>query len=74
MDTAHLIAKILGPTMVIFGIWFLTSKELVMEMAKSAGKAWGFHSVGLLYILVGLTSITLYNVWQLNIFLAVTLI
>lgn len=74
MENAVFIAKILGPVLAIFGFWFLTHAKQVQEMIKSKGSDWGFHVMGLLYLIVGMTSITLYNVWAWNIYLAVTLL
>jgi len=75
MDVAVILAKILGPLLVIFGLWcFLAPahmKKGLLELTQSAGLQFIY---GLINLLVGLVVITLYNYWSGDLFVFVTLV
>lgn len=73
METsAIMIAKVMGPFLIILGIWFLFCKEFLSQLVVSGRGV--LYLGGVINVLLGLIIITSYNVWNWNIFIFVTLL
>ncbi len=75
VDSAIIIAKVMGPFLVILGLWFLFCQDFLTKLRTSTDKAMGIlYLAAVLNVLIGLIIIVGYNVWNWNIYLAVTLL
>ena len=75
MHAAVMIAKVMGPLLIILGLWFLFCQEFLTKMRVTAEKAPGpLYVAGVINLILGLIIITGFNVWHWNIFLSVTLL
>jgi len=67
-----ILAKILGPLALISGIGSFDLKRFT-AFAKDPGKKWGLLIMGYVNSFIGLTTISLYNVWTWSPYLIVTI-
>jgi hypothetical protein len=75
VESAIYIARVMGPFLIILGIWFLFCQDFLTKLRISGEKAQGIlYLGGVLNLLIGLLIIVAYNVWEMNIFLVVTLL
>lgn len=73
--SAITIAKIMGPFLIILGLWLLLCKESLVKLRSSSDKSFGIlYLAGCMNMLIGLVIIVNYNVWDLSLLLAVTLL
>ncbi|MBS0628710.1 MAG: hypothetical protein JSS30_00625 [Verrucomicrobia bacterium] len=75
MDIAVTIAKTMGPILILLGLWFILVPEIAKKGFIDLEKSTGFQFLyGLINLLVGFFIVSLYNIWESNIFLSVTLL
>lgn len=75
MDVGITIARTLGPTMILIGLWFFLVPEIAKKGLANLKETTGFQYLyGLIHFLLGFFIIAVHNVWESNIFLSVTLL
>lgn len=72
MSIPVILAKIIGPLALISGIGSFDLKKFT-AFSKDPGKKWGLLVMGYVNSILGLTTITLYNVWTWSPYLIVTI-
>jgi uncharacterized protein YjeT (DUF2065 family) len=74
-DTATILARIMGPLLLLFGLIHVIApknrKKIVDDHVKMPGMMFLF---GAFNLILGLVIVNLYNVWNWNIFLSLTLL
>ncbi|MBS0629272.1 MAG: hypothetical protein JSS30_03500 [Verrucomicrobia bacterium] len=74
-ESAVMIAKIMGPFLVIVGLWFLFCQDLLTKLRLSSEKNFGIlYVAAVINVLIGLTIVAFYNVWALNWAITVTVL
>ncbi|MBS3905023.1 MAG: hypothetical protein KGZ39_06835 [Simkania sp.] len=75
MSHAIMIASIFGPYLMIQGLWMLIQHKNHLKICESIRKTpAAIHVVGWTSLLIGLTLVYLFNMWQWNILFFVTLL
>jgi hypothetical protein len=75
MIAASVLAWIFGPYLLIQGIWMFAQKENLLKICESIRKTpAAIYIAGWSSLLIGLTLINFFNVWQANIALVLTLL
>jgi hypothetical protein len=75
MSHAVCLACIFGPYLVITGLWALLYVDNLAKVAGAIKSSPGcFYILGILNLLIGLTIISQYNVWTMNLSFLVTLL
>lgn len=75
MLSAVQLASIFGPILVIMGIWTLLYQDNVKKVAESFRKNPAvFYLGGVVNLIVGLTIITSFNEWKMQVQILVTLL
>jgi hypothetical protein len=75
MDNAMMLAKIFGPFLMIMGLWMLVFCEHLMKVWTAIRTSpFAIYAQGTLNLLVGLVMLEMYNVWQADAFVFVTLL
>lgn len=75
MLSAVQLASIFGPILVIMGIWTLLYQDNVKKVAESFRKTPAiFYLGGVINLIVGLTIITSFNDWKMEVQILVTLL
>ena len=74
MDNAYLLAQVMGPVYLVMGLSLL----LYVKPWQKLIKGWASDHIGLLpfmmmYLILGLIAVNMYNVWEWNVWLLVTL-
>ena len=74
MQNAMWLASIFGPFLMIVGIWMLFYHDNMMKVVTSMKNTPGImYLSGVMNLMVGLTVVSLYNMWNWNLPLLVTL-
>lgn len=74
MQNAMWIASIFGPFLMIMGIWMLFYHDNMMKVATSCKNTPGvFYLSGIISMIIGLTVLSQYNMWNWGLPLLVTL-
>lgn len=68
-----MIARVMGPLLVLLGFWFLFFQKTVTELRKTSTTA-VIYLAGVINLIIGVIIIVGYPVWSLDIFLSVTLL
>ncbi len=75
MEAAVTISGIFGPYLLIVGLWMLIHKKNCMKICDSIRKApAAIHVLAWTSLLIGLTLINFFNVWQSNALVLITLL
>lgn len=74
MQNAMWLASIFGPLLVVIGIWILFYRENMMKVCTSVKNSPGvMYLMGIINLLIGLTTLSEYNMWNWGLPLLVTL-
>jgi hypothetical protein len=75
MDNAIWLANIFGPFLVIIGLWTLLYLDNHTKVCTSVRNTPGlFYMMGMINLLIGLVIISMYNRWNWNLAILVTLL
>lgn len=74
MQNAMWLASIFGPLLVIIGIWMLFYRDNMMKVCTSVKNSPGvMYVMGIINLLIGLTVLSEFNMWNWGLPLLVTL-
>jgi hypothetical protein len=75
METAMTISGIFGPYLLIIGLWMLIQKKNCMKICDSVRKnPAAVHCHAWMSVLIGLVLINVFNVWEANAVIIITLL
>jgi len=75
METAMSISGIFGPYLLIMGLWMFIQRKNCVKICDSIRKTpAGIHCMGWSSLLIGLVLINLFNVWESNVLVLITLL